>query len=600
MKINYISNFKIIWNLIGVNKKKFVLAVFLTFFKTFFSVIGSVLMGILLQTSFVKILELSKTETQPDAINAAFFQLMMGCLIILICYLFYGLVYAIVNKLVLKIAFTLGKDVRSLLFAKIHKIPFRILDSHMSGELLTRATLDVNVLALNFALAMGNVFTTPAIFVCTYIALFIISPYLALISIIFVFLGIFSSYIVGKKSANKFIMKQDELGKLNSLIEQDIENRKVIKIFGAKQYAQIKYNKQSNKEYELNTKAEMLIALVWPFNEFFQFVLSSFLYVIGIVFIYYKIPSGSLVFKELEVGTLTSFSFLALFFMSEMANALKLFGVVQKTLVSFSRVNEILKYEEYKDNGTKEINATGKIEFKNVCFEYEKNKPVLKDISFKIKPNQKVAIVGPTGSGKTTITNLLLRFYDVSLGDILIDDINLKDIKFENIQKNISLVLQDSFMFSETIFENIRNGKKDATEEEVIKAAKLANVHDFIVNLKNGYDSVLNKDIEFSQGQLQLLSIARAIISNSKILIMDEATSYVDTKTEKDIQNAILNASNNKTVIMIAHRLSTIKDADNIIVIHNGKIVEQGNHKQLIKNKGFYHKLHKANYVDNC
>lgn len=600
-KINYLSNFKKMWIIMGKNRKMFLIAILLTFLKTLFSVAASIMVGLLLQDAFAKLLEPNKfvTNNVDNFVKTTFYNLLIGCSIVFSMYVFYALVYLFVNKIILKVSYSLGEDIRTLLFFKINKLPYRILESKLSGELLSRTTLDANTTALNFAIAMGNIFTLPALIVCTYIALFIISPYLVLISFIFLFAGIFSSFIFSKYSAPKFKEKQEKLGEINSIIEENLENRKLIKMFNLYEDKKNEFERLSYEEYKTNKKAEILIGLVWPSNELFQFILSSFLYLIGIIFIWFNIPSGSVIFPEFQVGTLTSFCLLILFLMGETANSLKLVGVAQKVFISFDRVDEVLNYEELSVSGTKKIIAKGDISFKNVSFSYTKNKKILNNISFDIKANQKIAIVGPTGSGKTTIINLLLKFYDIDSGSIKIDGVDIKEIETNNLMENISVVMQDSFLFSESIFNNIKHGNKNANYDDVINAAKLANIHKFISKLENGYKTVVSEDLDFSQGQLQLISIARAILSNSKILIMDEATSYVDTKTEKDLQKAIINASKSKTVIMIAHRLSTVVNADNIIVIRDGIIEEIGNHKTLIKNKGFYYNLYKLNYSNN-
>lgn len=602
-KINYFKDFKKIWILIGSNKKLFIIAILLTFLKTIFSVIASICAGILLQDTFVKIVEPENyinenLTTATEVIKNAFEQLLIGCGIIFLVYLLYAIIYYFVNVLVLKVSYSLGALVRSTLFLKINKIPYSIIESTMSGELLSRSTLDSNTLALNFAFAMGNVFTMPAVVLCSFIAMMIISPYLTLLSFVFIGLGILASFIFSKASAPKFTKKQKTLGELNALIEQDIENRKVIKMFELHNQNYEIFLKKSRKENVSNKKAEMLIGMVWPSNEFFQYVLSSFVYLIGIIFSWNNISSGSIFFPKIGVGLVTSFSLLMFFLMGELANSLKLVGVVQKVFVSFSRIDEVLNYPEISNDGTLDFTCEGNIKFDNVSFGYSNNNLVLKNISFEIKKNEKIAIVGPTGSGKTTIINLLTRFYDVNKGTIYIDNKPISEISRKSLMNNISIVLQDSFLFSESIYNNIKYGDKNATDEEIEKAAKLANIDYFIKKLNDGYNTEVNEDLDFSQGQLQLISIARAILSKSKILILDEATSYVDTKTEKDIQKAIVHASKNKTVIMIAHRLSTIVDADKIIVIKDGHIQEIGTHNELLKNKGFYYELYISNYVN--
>lgn len=591
-KQTWFKTIKELWNFLFSDKKRFIGAMFLTFFKTAISIFLSIAIGILVQDAFLLL-----TAPDPTVVNNAWFRLLYGCLIIFAGYLVFFICYLIAAKIVIKVSYGLGYTIRDLIFMKLHKVPYSLIQQKMSGDLMSRTTTDVNALAINMSVGVSNMFTSPAIVIGVYVGLFILSPYLALIMIVMFVIIIVGSYYFAKLSAPKYAKMQQEIGNMTIEVEEQISNRKVTKLFNLQDQIYKQFATINEKQRNVTTKAEINVNFIWPWNDVIETIMFAILYAISIVFAINQIPSGSVIFNQITVGTLTSFMLLARQANGEASNALRLIGFVQKMFVAAERSLEILKFPDYIDNGKLILNdIQGDIEFKNVDFYYEKDKPILKDISFKVPKHTVTAIVGPTGSGKTTIVNLLSRFYEINSGSITIDNIDIRNISQVNLCSNISVVLQDSFLFSESIRNNIAYGNPTATDEEIKQAAINANAHRFIEMLPLKYDTIISERInDFSNGEIQLLALARAFLSPAKILILDEATSSVDTKTENDIQDAMMRLIKTKTVIIIAHRLSTIVNSNQIIVIHNGKILDQGTHQELLNHKGFYYDLYQAN-----
>lgn len=591
-KHTWFKTIKELWNFLVSDKKRFIGAMFLTFFKTAISIFLSIAIGILVQDAFLLL-----TDPDPVKVNDAWIRLLYGCLIIFVGYAIFFICYLIAAKIVIKVSYGLGYTIRDLIFMKLHKVPYSLIQQKMSGDLMSRTTTDVNALAINMSVGVSNMFTSPAIVIGVYVGLFILSPYLALIMIVMFVIIIVGSYYFAKLSAPKYAKMQQEMGNMTIEVEEQISNRKVTKLFNLQDQIYKQFAAINEKQRNVTTKAEINVNFIWPWNDVIETIMFAVLYAISIVFAINQIPSGSVIFNQITVGTLTSFMLLARQANGEASNALRLIGFVQKMFVAAERSLEILKFPDYIDNGKLILNdIQGDVEFKNVDFSYEKDKPILKDISFKVPKHTVTAIVGPTGSGKTTIVNLISRFYEIDNGTITIDNIDIRNISQKNLCSNISVVLQDSFLFSESIRDNIAYGNPAATDEEIKQAAINANAHRFIEMLPLKYETIISERInDFSNGEIQLLALARAFLSPAKILILDEATSSVDTKTENDIQDAMMRLIKTKTVIIIAHRLSTIVNANQIIVIHNGKILDQGTHQELLNHKGFYYDLYQAN-----
>jgi len=392
--------------------------------------------------------------------------------------------------------------------------------------------------------------------------------------------------VIASRSRANFYAQQRNLGLLNGLIEENILGLKMVKAFGKQQDILDNFREINEKLKESGTRAHTWAGFMMPLlNVINNFIFTVTAVVGGVLSAGYGLP----------VGTVVSFLSYSKQFAHPLNSIAGMFNVIQSALAGAERVFEILDSEEEAadpENAADIDKPEGEVTFENVCFSYNKTVPVLKNVSFSVKPGEVVALVGETGAGKTTIVNLLMRFYDADSGRILIDSIPITDLKRNSLRKCFSVVLQDTSLFTGTIMDNIRYSKKDATDEQVIEAAKIARAHDFIVKLPKGYHTMVSGATDnLSQGQRQLIAIARAVLCDSPILILDEATSHVDTRTEKDIQSALVSLMKNRTSFLIAHRLSTIRDADRIFVISDGRIVETGNHESLMNQKGLYYQM---------
>jgi ATP-binding cassette subfamily B multidrug efflux pump len=392
--------------------------------------------------------------------------------------------------------------------------------------------------------------------------------------------------VIAKRSRAYFLAQSKNLGALNGVIEENILGLKMVKAFGKQQDILEQFKGINEKLNESSTKAQTWAGYMMPLLTVINnFIFTMTAIVGGVLSVGYHLP----------VGTVVSFLSYSKQFSHPLNAIAGMFNTIQSALAGAERVFEILDSEEEAADSKNAIDVDkpkGEVTFDNVNFSYNKTIPVLKNVSFNVKPGEVIALVGETGAGKTTIVNLLMRFYDVDSGKIMIDNEPIVNIKRNSLRKCFSVVLQDTSLFTGTIMDNIRYSQKQATDEQVIEAAKIARAHDFIDKLPNGYHTMVSGATDnLSQGQRQLIAIARAVLCDSPILILDEATSSVDTKTEKEIQRALVNLMKNRTSFLIAHRLSTIRDADRIIVISDGRIIESGNHESLMKQKGQYYKM---------
>ncbi|MEN2984300.1 MAG: ABC transporter ATP-binding protein [Dictyoglomaceae bacterium] len=495
----------------------------------------------------------------------------------------------IMLKTTQKIVFSMRKD----LFNKLQYLPLKFFDTRPHGDIMSRITNDID----NIGMVLGNsviqLFSGIFTLIGIIIVMLRISIPMTIVSLLTVPLTIYSTEFIAKKTRDYFYANQTLLGNLNGIIEEDISGIKVIKIFG-RENKEIERFDEVNKELtKVGIKAQIFSGLVGPIMNLINNISFAIISGFGGYFAYRNLIS---------VGSIAVFINYSRQFsrpLNELANQ---YNMIQSAIASAERIFEILKEkEEVEDNkdAVELRDVRGEVEFRNVWFSYEKGNPVLKNINFHIKPGQVVALVGPTGAGKTTIISLLARFYDVDEGSILIDGIEIRKIKRKSLRNILGIVLQDTYLFSVSVKDNIRYGRLSAKDEEIKEAARLAHAEQFILNLPNGYDTILSEDGgDLSQGQKQLLAIARVILANPKILILDEATSNVDTRTEKYIQAAMLNLMKGRTSFIIAHRLSTIKNADLILVINNGEIVERGTHKELLEKKGFYYNLYMSQFSE--
>jgi len=394
-----------------------------------------------------------------------------------------------------------------------------------------------------------------------------------------------------KFSQKYFIAQQRNLGSLNGQIEENYSGLNVVKAFNCEEKAKINFDKDNHKLFKSSKNSSFFSLLAMPIMNFISNLAFVAICVLGAILT---------VNGTITVGVIFSFFIYIRLFQNPMTQIAQAAGNLQHTAAAAERVFEFLEEKEQEDESGKVLileNVKGKVEFKNVKFGYDENKIIIKDFSALIEPGQKVAIVGPTGAGKTTIINLLMRFYEINDGEIFIDDVPINRLKREDVRSLFGMVLQDTWLFNGTIKENIVYSKQNVADEEIYKASEAANIDHFIRTLPKGYDMVLEDDSSVSSGQRQLLTIARAMVQNSPMLILDEATSNVDTRTEQLIQDAMDKVTKGRTSFVIAHRLSTIKNADLVLVMKDGDIIESGNHVQLLEQKGFYYDLYNSQFA---
>ena len=475
---------------------------------------------------------------------------------------------------------------RTELFEKLQRLPLSFFDSTPRGDTMSRMANDADTISSTIAQSATQLASAMLTLIGSLIIMLSLSPLLTLSVLICVPLVFLLTKAIASKSRSYFYKQQLRLGELNGIIEESIYGLKMIKAFSKEEDALKGFERVSDELRKSGTGAQTWAGYMMPLMN----IINNFTFAVTAT------VGGILCTKYgLLIGTAVSFMTYSKQFATPLNSVAGLFNNIQSALAGAERVFEILDETEELPDAEDAISLTdvkGEIEFKDVCFSYSKNKKVLSNISFKVRPGQNIALVGETGSGKTTIVNLLTRFYDVDSGEILLDGINIKNIKRKSLEECFSVVLQDTCLFSGTIMENIKYSKPDATDAEVMNAAKLARADSFIKRLPQGYDTFVSGSREtLSEGQRQLIAISRALLCDSPILILDEATGSVDTKTEKEIQRALINLMENRTCIIIAHRLSTIRDSDKIIVINNGEICEEGTHPELLERKGRYYKM---------
>ncbi|MED3661774.1 ABC transporter ATP-binding protein [Ureibacillus sp. FSL K6-8385] len=483
------------------------------------------------------------------------------------------------------------QNLRLELFEKLQLLPIPYFDQKQQGDLMSRMTNDID--NLNFALSQSVIQIVSSILslVGTALAMLYLNWVLAVVTLFVVPLIVWSTKQIIKRSSVNYRNRQRDLGNLNGYIEETISNSEIVTLFGREQQTIERFKEANERLRHSAMQSEIVSGLLGPTNNLINNLGQGIIIGVGAVMAVHSLVT---------VGVITSFLTYARQFFRPINQLSNLLNTFQSAIAGAERVFEVLDERieiMISPNSLPRKPLEGNVEFRNVCFEYVKNQPVLKNISFKARAGEVVALVGPTGSGKTTIVQLLSRFYDATSGEILIDGKNIQYYSLEHLRDSIGVVLQDTYLFSGTVRENIRFGKLDATDEEVEKAAKIAYAHSFIKYLPNQYETMIESGGKnLSQGQRQLIAIARAILKDPDILILDEATSNVDTMTEVHIQKGLNNLMKGRTSFVIAHRLKTIENADQILVIKEGKIVEQGNHDSLMALDGFYAKLQKEYY----
>ena len=488
-----------------------------------------------------------------------------------------------------KICYRLRKEISE----KINRMPMKYFESRTYGEVLSRITNDVDTLGMGLNQSITTIITSTATMIGVLIMMLSISPLMTIIAIVILPISVGLISFVIKKSQNYFKTQQEYLGHINGQIEETYGGHMVVKSF----------NKEKDMVDEFNRTNNVLYSSAWK-SQFFSGMMQPIMAFVGNLGYAGVALSGGLLAINgvITIGDIQAFIQYVRNFTQPITQIAQVINQVQSMAAASERVFEFLNEEEEEQivkNPVSTDNIRGEVEFDHVRFGYKEDQVIIRDFCAKVKPGQKIAIVGPTGAGKTTMVKLLMRFYDVNAGEIRIDGHNIKDFNRRELRDAFGMVLQDTWLYKDTIMENIRYGKLEASDEEVIAAAKAAHAHHFIETLPGGYNMELNEDASnVSQGQKQLLTIARAILADNPILILDEATSSVDTRTEIQIQNAMDNLMKGRTSFVIAHRLSTIKDADIILVMKDGDIVEQGNHEELLAKGGFYAGLYNSQFED--
>ncbi len=491
------------------------------------------------------------------------------------------------SKIMVNIAQKAVKDMRKDLFEKIEKLPIKYFDTHPYGELMSRIINDIDNISTALNTSVNQIISGLLTLVGTLIVMIVVSPILALISVLALPIMILIVTKIAKINKKQFIRQQEALADVNGYIEEYVSGQKVIKAFNKEDDVKKNFDIKNTKLRKEGFLAQAIAGVVMPVMGGISNVSTAITALVaGILAIQGKI----------SIGTIAIYTKFSKEFSRPISEITNQFNLIQAGIAGAERMFEIIDEEvEFPESaGKPDIGEVkGHVELKNVFFGYEEETPILKDINIEAKPGETIAIVGPTGAGKTTIINLLTRFYDVNQGEILIDGKNIREVNIDSLRNALGIVLQDTVMFNETVRENIRYGKLDATDEEIEEAAKLANAHSFIKRLPNGYNTILSEDAgNISKGQAQLLNIARVILNNPQILVLDEATSNVDTRMEVKIQEAMNLLLKGRTSFVIAHRLSTIVNADRILVVNNGRIVESGSHEELMKQKGIYYGMY--------
>ncbi|BAC44200.1 ABC transporter ATP-binding protein [Malacoplasma penetrans HF-2] len=606
-KLQFKLAFKIMLRYLSFYKKSVIAAFLIALVSTGFNIVVIIGMGDV-QNYFTTLVGAGNSGNITTTNFFIFAGMMM------LCYFFNAFFQWCLNFTVIKLSQGIGYKLRMDLFNHVQILSVKYFDTHESGDIMSVLTNDVykltQFISENFTQTLYGLTTMLGML----ILMFIISPIISLIviGVLLILLSLISILI--KKSAPAFMKQQRELGHMNGYAEEIISGQNIISLYSQEKNVEKDFQKINSILTKSGESSQGISGLLIPWLNFLMTFIVALLYGISVTFVFNDIKfygladsgSGITLLHELssaqasnplslKLAAITSMILATRNFIQPINQMIAMVAQMQQAVAGCTRTDEIFKqHDEYKEIETVTIDQPlkGKVEIKNLNFSYVEDKPVLKNVSISADPGQTIAIVGPTGSGKTTIINLLTKFYDIEDGDIFIDGYDIKTVTKESMRKQVSIVLQDTYLFSGTIKDNIRFAKPDATDEEIKQAAITADCDDFIMKLENGYDTVLSENAsELSSGQKQLIAIARAMISPSSILILDEATSNIDTRTEKIVQKAMLKLIKNKTAFVIAHRLSTIRTADKIVVLKDGSVLECGNHNELMKKKGFYYNL---------
>ena len=554
-----------------------------------FSIVGPKVLG----KATTKIFEGLMNKVSGNSIGMDFDYIGKILLILLGLYVISAIFSYIQGFIMSGISQKVSYNLRKAISEKINRMPLKYFDSKTHGEVLSRVTNDIDTLSQNLNQSLSQVISSTTTIIGVLIMMLSISVQMTLVSLIMLPVSMILIMLVVKKSQKYFKQQQEYLGHVNGQVEEVYGGHNIVKAFNKENDVIEEFNKLNEELYNSAWKSQFLSGMMMP--------IMSFIGNLGYVLI--SIMGGYLAIKKtIEVGDILSFTQYVRNFTQPLSQTAQIANVMQSMAAAAERTFEFLNEDEeiqFAENPVNPNEIKGEVSFENVHFGYTEDKIIINDFSVDIKQGQKVAIVGPTGAGKTTIVKLLMRFYDINSGTIKIDGRDINDFNRGDLRSIFGMVLQDTWLFNGSIIDNLRYSKLDASDEEVIKAAKLAHVDNFVKTLPDGYNMELNEEASnISQGQKQLLTIARAILADPKILILDEATSSVDTRTEVLIQKAMENLMEGRTSFIIAHRLSTIRDADVILVMKDGDIVEQGNHEELLEADGFYASLYNSQFEE--
>ncbi|AJS60469.1 ABC transporter ATP-binding protein [Paenibacillus sp. IHBB 10380] len=562
---------------------------FMAILSTVFSIYSPLKLGEATTTLFEGIVGMAKgipgAKINFDAISQIL--LFVGLL-----YIFSALFGYVQQYLMAGVAQKVVLDMRSQINSKLSRLPLKYFDSRTHGEVLSRATNDVDNISTTLQQSLTQLITSIVTIVGVIVMMLTISPWLTLITIVTLPLSILVVKGVASRSQKYFIGQQKSLGDLNGHVEEMYTGHNIIKAFGREDESMTHFNQINEKLYQSGWKAQFLSGMIMPLMSFVSNIGYVLVCVVGGVFV---------INKTITIGNVQAFIQYTRQFSMPIAQTANIANVIQSTIASAERVFELLDEEEEipeLENAKTIQYPQGAVQFEHVKFGYKEDAILIEDMNIDVKPGQTIAIVGPTGAGKTTLINLLMRFYELNEGAIKIDGVNIAEMKRGDLRSKFGMVLQDTWLFNGTIFDNIAYGREGATEKDVMDASKAAHADHFIRTLPEGYKTVLNEEASnISQGQKQLLTIARAILADPAILILDEATSSVDTRTEIYIQKAMNDLMKGRTSFVIAHRLSTIRDADLILVMNHGSVIEKGNHEELLKQNGFYADLYNSQFT---
>lgn len=567
--LSYVANFK--W--------WFLLALVLTILSNLFSLIGPLLSGY----------TIGAIEPGKGAVDFTAVFYYAGLLILF--YALSSILSFVLSLFMIKISKKIVYKLRKDCFEKLIRLPVAYFDQNQTGDIISKMSYDVDTINTSLSSDLIHICTCVITVIGSLIMMLVISPLLVLVFVITIPISLLFTRFMLRRTHKLFKRRSQSLGELNGYMEEMITGNKTIRAYGKEQETIEEFEKANLEACEAAYKAEHYGSITGPGVNFVNNLSLSLICVFG---------SLLYIFRNFSLRQISSFVLYSRKFSGPINEVANIFTDLQSALAAAERVFALIDEEPEKEDVENAIsidNLAGKVTFQNVEFGYIENKIIIRDLNFNVSSGQIVAIVGPTGAGKTTIVNLLMRFYDVNQGNIYMDDTSIYDLKRRDLRLSYAMVLQDTWLFEGTVFDNLAYGKENVTMEDVVQAAKAAHIHGFIKRLPEGYQTILSEDgINISKGQKQLLTIARAMLLDAKMLILDEATSNVDTRTEIRIQEAMKTLMQNKTCFIIAHRLSTIQNADLILVVNNGNIVEKGTHQELLQKHGFYHELYYSQF----